>query len=257
WRSSTPVWSYPNLHGDLALTTDTTGTKQGPTRVWDPWGKPLTITAEQDNSTGQLDYGWHGAAQRPLEHQTGVIPTIEMGARQYDPTLARFLEIDPVEGGTANDYAYVNDPINKADPDGRCFVVSGHRLPCSGKHPYTPKGQKGSRGPGKAVPAPGGGYVDNRGRIWKWNKPVSGQPRGHWDVTDRKGRHINVGEDGEIDHGGDKPKRVATEEDSGSSIWKWVGVTAVVIAVGACVVGTLGACAAGAGGASAALAGGS
>lgn len=120
WRSSTPVWSYPNVHGDLALTTDAAGTKQGPTRVWDPWGKQLTVTAEQDNSSGQMDYGWHGTAQRPLEHQTGAIATIEMGARQYDSSLGRFLEVDPIEGGTANDFAYVTDPINGSDLSGTC-----------------------------------------------------------------------------------------------------------------------------------------
>ena len=41
-----------------------------------------------------------------------------MGARQYSPILGRFLEIDPIEGGTANDYSYVNDPVNMADLDG-------------------------------------------------------------------------------------------------------------------------------------------
>jgi len=118
WRTAAPVWSYPNLHGDLALTTDSTGTKQGPTRVWNPWGQAITVTGEQDNSIGEMDYGWHGTAQRPLEHQTGAIPTIEMGARQYDPALGRFLETDPIEGGTPNDYVHPGDPINGSDLTG-------------------------------------------------------------------------------------------------------------------------------------------
>ncbi|MCW2573595.1 MAG: hypothetical protein JWO88_3653 [Frankiales bacterium] len=42
-----------------------------------------------------------------------------MGVRLYDPKLGRFLEVDPIEGGSANDYDYCNgDPIN-------CFDLGG------------------------------------------------------------------------------------------------------------------------------------
>ncbi len=41
-----------------------------------------------------------------------------MGARVYLPTLGRFLEPDPVPGGTPNGYVYVLDPVNFGDYSG-------------------------------------------------------------------------------------------------------------------------------------------
>lgn len=44
-----------------------------------------------------------------------------MGARQYSARLGRFIEQDPVESGSANDYDYVRgDPVNSSDISGKC-----------------------------------------------------------------------------------------------------------------------------------------
>ena len=117
-RPTGNVWSYPNTHGDIVATATQAGVKQGATRVYDPYGNLVTGTVP-DNSAGNFDYGWLGEQQRPIEHEPTLEPVIEMGARQYSPRLGRFLEVDPVEGGSANDYDYVaGDPVNAFDLDG-------------------------------------------------------------------------------------------------------------------------------------------
>ena len=75
----------------------------------------MRTRASRDRLTS---YGRLGQHQRALEH-AGSLGTIEMGARQYVPAIGRFLEVDPVEGGSANDYGYCNgDPVNCNDLGG-------------------------------------------------------------------------------------------------------------------------------------------
>ncbi|MGN9847025.1 DNRLRE domain-containing protein [Nonomuraea sp. H19] len=67
-------------------------------------------------------YGWLGGKQRSAETLDGVML---MGVRLYDPSLGRFLQLDPVEGGSANAYEYcMADPVNCTDLDGKwAFLV--------------------------------------------------------------------------------------------------------------------------------------
>jgi RHS repeat-associated protein len=110
------VWSYPNIHGDVMTTTDGSGVKQGSTFAYDPFGQPLN--GQPDNAGANFDKGWLGSNSKFTEHE-GSLDTVEMGARQYASGLGRFLSVDPVAGGSANDYDYVNqDPINNFDFQG-------------------------------------------------------------------------------------------------------------------------------------------
>jgi RHS repeat-associated protein len=115
WDATQAVWSYPNIHGDHQATANQSGVKTAGPVVYDPYGGTITGVVP-DNSTGNMDYGWLGQHQRPQEHEPGLQPVIEMGARPYHNTLGRFLTIDPVPGASCNDYDYVcGDPVNAFD----------------------------------------------------------------------------------------------------------------------------------------------
>jgi len=67
-----------------------------------------------DTHPGSFDEAWHGGGGVKLETEAGLQPVVEMGARQYHVALGRFLEVDPIEAGVTNDYAYVDDPVNQS-----------------------------------------------------------------------------------------------------------------------------------------------
>jgi RHS repeat-associated protein len=76
-----------------------------------------------DNAAGNFDFGWLGQRLRPLESEAGLA-TFEMGARPYVSAIGRFLEADPIEGGSANTYEYaMQDPCNRVDLDGNAAAL--------------------------------------------------------------------------------------------------------------------------------------
>ncbi len=104
--AGTVTYQHSNLHGDIIGTSTAAGAFAHVTPA-DEYG------LQEAASTSRL--GWLGKQRR---FEVGVNNLIRMGVRLYDPRTGRFLQVDPIEGGTSNDYAYVDDPVNDFDLTG-------------------------------------------------------------------------------------------------------------------------------------------
>ncbi|UWE07846.1 RHS repeat domain-containing protein [Actinacidiphila bryophytorum] len=104
-------FEFGDLHGTNGIRLDNTG--QVPTwRQFTPYGDTRGTTVTWTDNRGFLN--------APNNINTGL--TL-LGARQYDPTIGRFISLDPLFEATddqlLNGYSYTRDnPIGQADPTG-------------------------------------------------------------------------------------------------------------------------------------------
>ena len=114
------TYSLPNIHGDVYLTVDADGAVKS-THQTGPFGEQLPNQTNPQNTADGTMWNYLGQHEKITDTDTSPIEggIIQMGARVYIPTLGRFLQVDPVEGGGDNNYVYVNDPVNEDDLDGK------------------------------------------------------------------------------------------------------------------------------------------
>jgi RHS repeat-associated protein len=109
-NTEAPELQLTNLHGDIIAKAYLSETATGLASTVDTseYGVPTTSLPSK--------YSWLGALEIPTELPSGVM---NMGARSYVPELGRFLQPDPIPGGSANAYSYTfGDPVNTSDPSG-------------------------------------------------------------------------------------------------------------------------------------------
>lgn len=101
------VLQFVDLHSDIALALPLDTSKAPTALTTDEFGKP---------ATGEARYGFFGGEQRSSDTLGSLVM---MGVRLYDPASGRFLQTDPVSGGSCSTYDYVcGDPVNAEDVTG-------------------------------------------------------------------------------------------------------------------------------------------
>lgn len=145
-NGETPVLQLADLHGDIIGTAADSETESKFTAANETseYGVPRTTVSEK--------YAWLGAEGLATELPTGII---SMGARTYVPQIGRFLQADPVPGGSVNSYAYTDDdPVNSSDPTGEYTSTTTYNYEAIEAGTAAAGLPEDYEGPGAILPAP-------------------------------------------------------------------------------------------------------
>lgn len=112
------TYSLPSIHGNTILTVNGLGRLADGYGIWNygAFGEPIWYN---NNGADGVVYGWKGQYGKMGETTYLQLAPIQMGSRVYIPSLGRFLQVDPVDGGVQNNYIYPVDPINYDDITGQ------------------------------------------------------------------------------------------------------------------------------------------
>jgi len=125
------VGDHHNTAGMMLEATNLTITR----RRFTPFGAPRGATPAWK--------GEHGFVDGPVDATTGLT---HLGAREYDPTIGRFISVDPVidtdDPQQMHGYAYANNsPVTFTDPDGLLANCGPDGFRCGMNPDYSRKGQ--------------------------------------------------------------------------------------------------------------------
>ncbi len=113
--ASTATYLYYDDHGNEVNQATSTGAQTGTSQGYDPFGN-VQVALPANSAI----HAYTGRWNKESDTTTGLIL---MGARPYDPVIGRFLAVDPIDGGSLNNYDYAGqDPINGYDLSGLAFV---------------------------------------------------------------------------------------------------------------------------------------